>query len=158
MSDPAGASFWRMAKGMSIAASVSWKISRASCFRSDTFERANAGLCNVHVLVLGAVADADCANANAIHEQWKAAAHRYLASLRGQGKSNREHHVDLISRTCRRGREPPNRCSLRLMNGDLHGGKFRAVHAHKGQQVCAVIDHGDIQRNLDLHGARLRRG
>src|SRR5260370_16801647 len=96
MREPAGGSFWRMARGMSIAASVSWKISRASCFRSDTFERANTGLCNVHVLILGAVADADCAHANPIDQQRQTAAHWDLASLSYHAHPHPPHPLDLI--------------------------------------------------------------
>src|SRR4029077_3390197 len=33
-----------------------------------------------------------------------------------------------------------------------------AIHARKGEQVRAVVNHRDIHWNLDLDGARLRRG
>src|SRR5437660_8108517 len=105
MREPARASFWRIANGISMPASVSWKISRAICFRSDTFECANAGLRNVDVLILGAVADADCAHANSIDQERQTAAHGYLASLSGQREPQRKHHIDFISGACRRRRE-----------------------------------------------------
>ena len=56
-----------MANGISMAASVSEKISRATCFRSGTFEGAGAGLGYVHILIFGAVTDADGADADALH-------------------------------------------------------------------------------------------
>src|SRR5581483_6666025 len=76
MREPIRDNFCRMAKPISMAASVSFAISLANCFRSDTFEGARAGLGDVDVLILGAIAYADCPDTNVIHLQRQAAARR----------------------------------------------------------------------------------
>src|SRR5579859_7482532 len=131
-------------------------MSRASCFRSGTFERADACLSDVYTTLFRSIADADGAHAHAIHLQREATAQRYLPTLAAHGEAEGEQNVDFVSRASGSGRQPANGSAVRFANGDFHGRKFCAVHACKCEQVAAVVNNGDVHGYFDLGGARLR--
>src|SRR5262252_7170254 len=97
MREPARASLRRMVKPISSPARVSFAISTASCFRSDTFEGPRTGLGDIDILIFRTVAHADCADADAIHLQRDAAAQWQLPAAAGDGKAEREKDVHFIA-------------------------------------------------------------
>src|SRR5581483_8782542 len=116
MREPIRDNFCRMAKPISMAASVSFAISLANCFRSDTFEGARAGLGDVDVLILGAIAYADCPDTNVIHLQRQAAAQWQLLAPASDGNAQREHQVHVVAASRRAARQPTNRGAVRFAN------------------------------------------
>src|SRR5690349_11310339 len=99
-----------MVPGMSMAARVRWKISMASCLRSGMnvgfslgaaaiwlclLDCARSRLRNVGVLVLGAVAYADGADADAVGFEGQAAANGGLPAAAGDRETEREQQVRL---------------------------------------------------------------
>src|SRR5579863_425032 len=99
-----------------------------------------ACLANDLVLGIRASRNTDCANDRAFLDQRNAAARRNDSIEREQIVEM--HKVDTVLEYL--GWAPEGRGGACLVLGNLNGGKHRAVHPLKGDEVAAGIDHPNV--------------